>query len=412
MHCPARRAMVLPGVPNALLDALRAAARELSCPHLAFVGGVVRDGLLHQRHGAAWRGVPDLDLVVEGDARQLALALQQICGSERLTACREHGSYGTVELCLDGVLIDLATARRESYPAPGENPVVQSGTLQADLVRRDFSINAMAFDLISGELIDPHAGQRALQQRSLELLHPGSISDDPTRVVRAARYAARLDFHLADDSLDQLRHTMQRWPWSGSTGDPSPKAPPALSTRLRMELDRLFQREPWEVALSHLQDWDAMALLDSALQHDPRWQQRLTGASRLGVPLLPALLLGAGDPPAVATRLDLPGQQMKALGQSCDLLTWLQQDPPPPGAPPSEWCRALEASGWSAEAVVLAICHRPAGWRILLRWWGRWRLVRSPVTAAELIQAGWSPGPELGAELSRLRLQRIDQEER
>ena len=404
--------MVLPGVPNALLDALRAAARELSCPHLAFVGGVVRDGLLHQRHGAAWRGVPDLDLVVEGDARQLALALQQICGSERLTVCREHGSYGTVELCLDGVLIDLATARRESYPAPGENPVVQSGTLQADLVRRDFSINAMAFDLISGELIDPHAGQRALQQRSLELLHPGSISDDPTRVVRAARYAARLDFHLADDSLDQLRHTMQRWPWSGSTGDPRPKAPPALSTRLRMELDRLFQREPWEVALSHLHDWDAMALLDSALQHDPRWQQRLTGASRLGVPLLPALLLGAGDPPAVATRLDLPGQQMKALGQSCDLLTWLQQDPPPPGAPPSEWCRALEASGWSAEAVVLAICHRPAGWRILLRWWGRWRLVRSPVTAAELIQAGWSPGPELGAELSRLRLQRIDQEER
>ena len=404
--------MVLPGVPNALLDALRAAARELSCPHLAFVGGVVRDGLLHQRHGAAWRGVPDLDLVVEGDARQLALALQQICGSERLTVCREHGSYGTVELCLDGVLIDLATARRESYPAPGENPVVQSGTLQADLVRRDFSINAMAFDLISGELIDPHAGQRALQQRSLELLHPGSISDDPTRVVRAARYAARLDFHLADDSLDQLRHTMQRWPWSGSTGDPSPKAPPALSTRLRMELDRLFQREPWEVALSHLHDWDAMALLDSALQHDPRWQQRLTGASRLGVPLLPALLLGAGDPPAVATRLDLPGQQMKALGQSCDLLTWLQQDPPPPGAPPSEWCRALEASGWSAEAVVLAICHRPAEWRILLRWWGRWRHVRSPLTAAELIQAGWSPGPELGAELSRLRLQRIDQEER
>ena len=404
--------MVLPGVPNALLDALRAAARELSCPHLAFVGGVVRDGLLHQRHGAAWRGVPDLDLVVEGDARQLALALQQICGSERLTVCREHGSYGTVELCLDGVLIDLATARRESYPAPGENPVVQSGTLQADLVRRDFSINAMAFDLISGELIDPHAGQRALQQRSLELLHPGSISDDPTRVVRAARYAARLDFHLADDSLDQLRHTMQRWPWSGSTGDPSPKAPPALSTRLRMELDRLFQREPWEVALSHLHDWDAMALLDSALQHDPRWQQRLTGASRLGVPLLPALLLGAGDPPAVATRLDLPGQQVKVLGQSCDLLAWLQQDPPPPGAPPSEWCRALEASGWSAEAVVLAICHRPAEWRILLRWWGRWRLVRSPVTAAELIQAGWSPGPELGAELSRLRLQRIDQEER
>ena len=404
--------MDLPGVPNALLDALRAAARELACPHLAFVGGVVRDGLLHQRHGVAWRGVPDLDLVVEGDARQLALSLQRICGSERLTSCREHGSFGTVELCLDGVLLDLATARRESYPAPGENPVVQAGTLQADLVRRDFSVNAMAFDLISGELIDPHGGQRALQRRSLELLHRGSISDDPTRVVRAARYAARLDFDLAEDSLEQIRHTLERWPWSGSTGDARTKAPPALSTRLRMELDRLFQREPWEKALPLLQGWDAMSLLDSALQHDPTWLKRLTGASRLGVPLLPALLLGAADSIAVAKRLDLPGQQVKALGQCRDLLAWLQQDAPPPGAPPSQWCCALETSGWSAEAVVLAVCHRPAVWRILLRWWGRWRHVRSPLTAAELIQAGWSPGPGLGAELRRLRLQRIDQEAR
>ena len=404
--------MDLPGVPNALLDALRAAARELACPHLAFVGGVVRDGLLHQRHGVAWRGVPDLDLVVEGDARQLALSLQRICGSERLTSCREHGSFGTVELCLDGVLLDLATARRESYPAPGENPVVQAGTLQADLVRRDFSVNAMAFDLISGELIDPHGGQRALQRRSLELLHRGSISDDPTRVVRAARYAARLDFDLAEDSLEQIRHTLERWPWSGSTGDARTKAPPALSTRLRMELDRLFQREPWETALPLLQGWDAMSLLDSALQHDPAWLQRLMGASRLGVPLLPALLLGAADSIAVAKRLDLPGQQVKALGQCRDLLAWLQQDAPPPGAPPSQWCCALETSGWSAEAVVLAVCHRPAVWRILLRWWGRWRHVRSPLTAAELIQAGWSPGPGLGAELRRLRWQRIDQEAR
>jgi len=404
--------MDLPGVPNALLDALRAAARELACPHLAFVGGVVRDGLLHQRHGVAWRGVPDLDLVVEGDARQLALALQRICGSERLTACREHGSFGTVELCLDGVFLDLATARRESYPAPGENPVVQPGTLQADLVRRDFSINAMAFDLISGELIDPHGGLRALQKRSLELLHPGSVSDDPTRVVRAARYAARLDFHLADDSLEQLRQTMERWPWRWSTGDAREKAPPALSTRLRMELDRLLQREPWAEALSLLQSWSAMALVDPALQDDLPWRQRLTGACRLRVPLLPALLLGAADPVAVAKRLDLPGQQTKVLGQCRDLLAWLPEHAPPPGAPPSQWCRALEGSGWSAEAVVLAVCHRPAEWRLLLRWWGRWRHVRSPLTAAELIDAGWSPGPRLGAELSRLRLQRIDQEGR
>ena len=179
-----------------------------------------------------------------------------------------------------------------------------------------------------------------------------------------------------------------------------------------MELDRLLQREPWAEALSLLQSWSAMALVDPALQDDLPWRQRLTGACRLRVPLLPALLLGAADPLEVAKRLDLPGQQTKVLGQCRDLLAWLPEHAPPPSAPPSQWCRALEGSGWSAEAVVLAVCHRPAEWRLLLRWWGRWRHVRSPLTAAELIDAGWSPGPGLGAELSRLRLQRIDQEGR
>ena len=176
-----------------------------------------------------------------------------------------------------------------------------------------------------------------------------------------------------------------------------------------MELDRLFQREPWAEALSLLQGWDAMALLDSALQHDPSWHQRLTGASRLGVPLLPALLLGAADPLVVAKRLDLPGQNVKALAQCRDLLAWLQQDSPPPVAPPSQWCRALEANGWSAEAVLLAICHRPSAWKILLRWWGRWRHCLSPITARQLLAEGWQPGPDLGAELKRRRLAVIDQ---
>ena len=87
-----------------------------------------------------------------------------------------------------------------------------------------------------------------------------------------------------------------------------------------MELDRLFQREPWAEALSLLQVWDAMALLDSALQDDPSWHQRLTGASRLGVPLLPALLLGAADPVGGGeASADLPGNRSSGLNRCRDL---------------------------------------------------------------------------------------------
>ena len=109
-----------------------------------------------------------------------------------MKAVQEFGAFGTVALQLDGILLDLASARW-LYPAPAENPVVRA-TLQADLARRDFTINAMAFDLLSGELIDLHHGQEDLASGQLALLHSGSVYDDPTRVIRAARYAARLGF--------------------------------------------------------------------------------------------------------------------------------------------------------------------------------------------------------------------------
>ena len=95
--------------------------------------------------------------------------------------------FGTVALQLDGIPLDLATARQESYPAPAENPVVQPGTLTADLVRRDFTINAMAFDLVTGELIDHHHGLEDLASGQLRFMNAGSVKDDPTRVIRAAR---------------------------------------------------------------------------------------------------------------------------------------------------------------------------------------------------------------------------------
>ena len=167
-------AIDLPGVSSDLLDELRQAALAAGSRRLALVGGAVRDGLLHRQQHRAWTGVTDLDLVVEGDASAVASALKQRCGPNRLTRCLEHASFATVALTLDGLAVDLATARAETYPAPADNPVVRPGSLESDLVRRDFTINAMALDLLSGELIDRFDGRVHLAEHKLVFLHQGS----------------------------------------------------------------------------------------------------------------------------------------------------------------------------------------------------------------------------------------------
>ena len=395
--------MDLPGVPSSVLEALQGAARSLGIPRLALVGGVVRDQLLHQCCGRSWSGVSDLDWVVEGDAASLVAELGRQFGSQRIANVQEHGAFGTVALHLDGIPLDLATARQEHYPAPAENPVVRAGTLQADLARRDFTINAMAIDLMANELIDLHHGQEDLASGQLRFLHGCSVQDDPTRVIRAARYAARLGFQLAEESSEQIRSTIKKWPWAWGQGDAALAAPPALATRLRMELERLLEREPWPQAMDLLEQWEALPLLDSKLQDDRRRTQRLRWAQRLGLPLMPALLLGAANPAAVAQRLQIPGKQQQWLQQCGALRDWLLDTPPSLQASPSIWSMALEKQGWQPETVALAVTLMPKQWKQLLRWWGRWRSIQAPQTARDLIAAGWQPGLAIGEELRRLR---------
>ena len=180
-------------------------------------------------------------------------------------------------------------------------------------------------------------------------------------------------------------------------------APPALATRLRMELERLLEREPWPQALDLLEQWQALPLLDFQLQNDPWRTQRLHWAQRLGLPLMPALLLRAADPVAVAQRLQIPGKQQQWLQQCGELRDWLVETPPPLEATPSIWSTAIEQQGWPPEVVALAVTLKPKQWKPLLRWWGRWRRIQAPQTARDLIAAGWQPGPAIGEELRRQR---------
>lgn len=313
------------------------------------------------------------------------------------------------------MLLDLASARCETYPQPAENPRVTLGGLETDLARRDFSINAMALVLDAagtGEpwLLDPHGGQQDLVHRQLRLLHAASLRDDPTRLLRAARYAARLGFALAPESLRQAAETLAAWPWPWRPGDDPAQAPPALGTRLRMELELLLEREPWPQALAALQGWGGLALLDARLQADQHWRLRLNRARRLAVPPLAALVVVAADPLALAERLQLPHRQHRLLVQVQELRRRLGSAS---GAlqPPVWWCQQLEAPGLSPEAVALALAAGIGPRRPLLRWWLRWRHLQAPFTAAELMQReGLRPGPAVGERLRQLRAERLQAE--
>ena len=407
--------MEFPGIPPDLLSTLQSLARDCGVNRLGLVGGAIRDGLLHHEHREPWYGLPDLDLVVEGSAIALAETLQNRCGDERVSGLRVHPAYGTVELVLDGVLIDLASARQEQYPAPGCNPLVQPGDLELDLARRDFTVNAMALVLGSGgaepELLDLHGGQADLAARQLNFLHAGSVRDDPTRVVRGARYAARLGFELSPQALQQVQATLKEWPWQWRPADALDGVPPALGTRLRMELQLLFEREPWQLALSHLQAWGALSLLAPMLQNDRLLLGRLRRAERLHVPLLFALVAASDAPLDLAQRLQLPLQQQRWIEEWLCFQAWLADQVLPlpwQSWSAAQWSQALEARAWSPEVVALQVALMTPCWRPLLRWWGRWRHVKSPQTARDLIATGIQPGPQLGEALRRSRLQRLE----
>jgi tRNA nucleotidyltransferase (CCA-adding enzyme) len=172
------------------------------------VGGAVRDLLLGS-------GRADLDLLVVGDATALARRL----AAEPLA---EHDRFGTATVSLDGHRLDLARARTEAYAEPGALPEVEpTDDVAADLGRRDFSVNAIAV-LVAGdiddatrpeveagggeaEVLDPFGGRADLAAGLLRVLHPASFRDDPTRAIRAARYAARLGFALEPETERLLR---------------------------------------------------------------------------------------------------------------------------------------------------------------------------------------------------------------
>jgi tRNA nucleotidyltransferase (CCA-adding enzyme) len=138
----------------------------------------------------------DLDLTVEGNG----IAFAQLVADRYGAGLAVFERFATARLAFpNGLKMDIATTRRESYAQPAVLPTVQPASIEEDLSRRDFTINAIAIQLNSGQygcVLDPYGGQRDLRARTIRVLHAGSFEDDPTRIFRAIRFEQRFGFRL------------------------------------------------------------------------------------------------------------------------------------------------------------------------------------------------------------------------
>jgi tRNA nucleotidyltransferase (CCA-adding enzyme) len=188
----------------AKIKQLVAAARETAAQQgvrAYLVGGCVRDMLFGAKNF-------DLDIAVEGDGIAFAKAFALKMGGK----VSPHLRFGTARVSLPGHLkVDIATCRREEYPQPACLPIVRPGNLRDDLWRRDFTLNAMAVSINAGcfgRLVDYFAGCADLRQKRLRALHSRSFFDDPTRILRLARFAGRYGFGIEPATLRQLRQAV------------------------------------------------------------------------------------------------------------------------------------------------------------------------------------------------------------
>jgi tRNA nucleotidyltransferase (CCA-adding enzyme) len=369
------------------------------------VGGMVRDMLLE-------RANEDVDLVVEGDGIAFAEALAEALDGR----AHPHLPFLTAVITLpDGLRVDVASARTEFYRTPAALPEVATSLIRQDLYRRDFTINSLAVVLSGeryGELVDFFGGRMDIQRREIRVLHSLSFIDDPTRALRAVRYARRLGFTIALDTRNLISTALEEGVFERLSGQ-----------RLRRELEVLLAEQHPTPALALVADLGLLQAICSGLDWSEEVRSYLMEVEgqlawyqleELGVLPEPwilflgglALASGGDVVEELADRLQLGGpieelflffpafvDEIKAAADS--------------GLSLSQQAQVVEQR--PVEALLLAMAGLPLqSRRNLANAAVAAARVRLPVTGQDLVDRGVSPGPHIGRALRLTRDALID----
>ena len=398
---------LLPPEAREALRVLGETAAELGV-RAHVVGGFVRDMLL---------GLPnlDIDVVVEGDGIAYAQRVAERVGVH----LRVHHRFGTAVIPFSRDLhVDVASARAEYYTRPGALPTVERSSLRQDLFRRDFTINAMAASLeptAFGSIADPFGGLIDLAEGTVRVLHALSFVDDPTRVLRAARFESRYGFAMDAPTEGLAVRAVGLEMLEEVSG-----------TRLREELLGILDEEAPATALARLARLEALPVL-LPLQSQPQAVLAAVAATDAALSMSPQPCVGPRQPRRRASLL-----VALATGSS--------------GAVAERWVRHLHIARAQAEhivlfaergAVVAAALRSRAAMRdsrlyrllepltpeVLVNLWSaadetaRARIerfctelfrVKPAVTGADLIEMGATPSPGFSAILARALDDRLD----
>ncbi len=415
--------MMRPMVSNGLLSRLpRARISQLrSLGNLAneggvslyLVGGVVRDLLLKREN---W----DLDLTVEGDGIAFARLVADRYGSGLAVFER----FATARLAFpDGLKIDIATTRRESYAQPALLPTVQPASIEEDLFRRDFTVNALAVQLNPqqfGRMLDPYGGQSDLRARTLRVLHAGSFQDDPTRIFRAIRFEQRLGFRLEPTTLRLLAQ-------AASTNLIQQLSGPRLQNEILL---LLAERDPVR-AIARLEQLRLLRFLHRRLCYTKNVKRTVTAVPKalawwahrfqdsvIDRPLVYLMALSSESSSAVVAsmirRLALSREQTKKVNIGRHRVDRVLKRLTNSGmVRRSQIFRLLE--DFSDEALVLLLAKQrstQSGLRGLLKRhlaeYMKNKAVKTTLTGRDLQAMGLEPGPEYKTILGKLLDARID----
>ena len=376
----------LPPAAAAALDALVAAGGRRV--RLYAVGGTVRDLLIG-------RPFVDLDLVAETDAAAL---MRKALPRTRVVA---HARFGTATTAVGGVRIDLATARRESYARPGALPRTTPAGIEDDLVRRDFSCNAVAVAVSGdGDLVDPAGGVEDIAAMHVRVMHDASFVDDPTRIFRAFRYAARLEFTIEPRTASLLASAL---PFVRRVG----------GERLRRELELMLADTPSGAALEAAHTAGALQSIHPAL-HWSAAKTEAYDAGSAGLRERPAYgfaLLASGastdDAEELVARLRLKRAETDAV-RGVSALRGVSDLLRRPELKPSGAALLLDRFPATAIAAYARTTGNSVAREIMLRYLALWRDTRAMLSGRDLIDMGIPEGPQVQRGLQLVRAARLD----